>query len=269
METKHIAVVEDVQNEINRLKRYFESFSSECGVDFQITPFNSAELFLTHYRPVYDLVLMDIMLPGMNGIELAKKMREARPEMQIIFLTGYPQYALEAYDVHPSGYLLKPVKKDRLSAELDYAVLCVRRRQPVPIEAHTFGNFDLLVDGKPIAFRQAKCKELLAYLIDRHGASVTRREAFAVLWEDRMYDRPMQKQLDTIIRLLRASLTDYGIVDLFELKSAAMRINPDLLSCDAWRYLAGEEDAIRLYRGEYMSNYSWATFIEGNLNRRK
>ncbi len=215
-----------------------------------------------------DAALLDIDMPGMNGLELAKKLREKCSEMQIIFLTGFPQYALEAYEVHPSGYLLKPVKKDRLAAELAYAAGSARQKQTDHIEAHTFGNFDLLVDGRPIAFKRAKCKELLAYLIDRHGANVTRREAFAVLWEDRMYDRPMQKQLDTLIRLLRSTLTDYGIGEIFELKSAAMRINPDLISCDAWRYLAGDQEAIRAYRGEYMNNYSWAIFTEGFLDQR-
>lgn len=65
-------------------------------------------------------------------------------------------------------------------------------RDPVSrVEARAFGNFDLLVDGKRVAFKRAKSKELMAYLIDRHGASVTRREAFAVLWEDRTYDLSM------------------------------------------------------------------------------
>lgn len=215
-----------------------------------------------------DVALLDIDMPGMSGLELAKQLREQWPGIQIIFLTGYPQYALEAYEVHPSGYLLKPVKKEKLAAELAYVASKPQRAGSPRVEAHTFGNFDLLVEGVPISFKQAKCKELLAYLIDRHGASVTRREAFAILWEDRLYDRPMQKQLDTIIRLLRSTLTENRVGDIFELKSATMRINPDLLSCDAWRYLAGEEEALRLYRGEYMSNYSWAMFTEGLLQRK-
>lgn len=216
-----------------------------------------------------DAALLDIDMPDMNGIELARNIRETWPDLPIIFLTGYSQYALEAYAVHPSGYLLKPVKKEKLAEELAYAAGKAERRTTAHIEAHTFGNFDLLVDGSPVTFRQAKCKELLAYLIDRHGASVTRREAFAVLWEDRMYDRPMQKQLDTIIRMLRTTLTEYHVDEIFEMQSATMRVNPEKLTCDAWRYLAGDPKAIRVYRGEYMSNYSWAIFTEGYLDEHR
>ena len=104
-----------------------------------------------------------------------------------------------------------------------------------------------------------------AYLIDRHGAGVTRREAFAVLWEDRAYDLSMQKQLDVVIRSMRATLEEYGVSEIFDMRSGAMRVRPDLISCDAWRYLAGDPEAIRSFRGEYMSNYSWASFTESRI----
>ena len=209
-----------------------------------------------------DAALLDIDMPGMTGIELAVAIREIRPDMPVIFLTGYSKYALEAYEVHPTSYLLKPVKKEKLEAEIAYALGSARQKQHNHIEARTFGNFDLLVDGKPVAFKQAKCKELLAYLIDRQGASVTRREAFSVLWEDRLYDRPMQKQFDVILRSLRATLADCGVGEIIELQSAAMRVNPELISCDAWRYLAGDWETVSAFRGEYMSNYSWANLTE-------
>ena len=215
-----------------------------------------------------DVALLDINLPDMSGLELASAIRKIRPEMAIIFLTGYAQYALDAFRVHASGYLMKPLKREELAREIAYAANGPVHRPAAHIEARTFGNFDLLVDGRPIAFRQAKCKELLAYLIDRHGASVTRREAFAMLWEDRAYDRSMQKQFDVIIRSLRATLAACGIGQIFEMQSATMRVNPDLVSCDAWRWLAGDRDAVRAFRGEYMNNYSWANLTEGMLAHR-
>lgn len=139
-------------------------------------------------------------------------------------------------------------------------------RDPVSrVEARAFGNFDLLVDGKRVAFKRAKSKELMAYLIDRHGASVTRREAFAVLWEDRTYDLSMQKQLDVVIRSMRATLEDYGVSEIFEMRGGVLCVHPDFISCDAWRYLTGDKEAIQAFRGEYMSNYSWASLTESRM----
>ena len=212
-----------------------------------------------------DVALLDINMPDMSGMRLATLIQERWPETKIIFLTGYAQYAVDAFSIHVSGYLLKPVSRERLAAEIAHAAGDTGCRGKCRVEARTFGNFDLLVDGKPVAFRQAKCKELLAYLIDRQGASVKRREAFSVLWEDREYDRPRQKQFDVIVRSLRETLNDYGIGEILEHGGAALRVNPDLISCDAWRFFQGDPDAIQAFFGEYLSNYSWARITEGAM----
>ena len=213
-----------------------------------------------------DAALLDIDMPGMNGLELAAVIKKSWPATAVIFLTGYSQYALDAFEVHASGYLLKPVKREKLEAELRHAVPEARRKQRSRVEVRTFGNFDLLVDGKPVFDKQSKCKELLAYLVDRRGATVTRREVFAILWEDRLYDRPMQKQLDAILRSLRATLSEQGVGEILEQQSGTVRVNPDLIECDAWRWLSGEGSAANAFRGEYMSNYSWASFTEGAIS---
>ena len=72
-----------------------------------------------------DLALLDISLPDMNGIALAKRIQELRPGTDIVFVTGHPQYAADSWSVHPKGYLLKPITKKDLQEELDY-ILSVR-----------------------------------------------------------------------------------------------------------------------------------------------
>ena len=111
----------------------------------------------------------------------------------------------------------------------------------------------------------AKCKELLAYLVDRQGGGVTRAELSAILWEDRPYDRRLQKQLDVYIRSLRESLRQYGVGDMLEINRGIIRVRPEHFVCDAYLFFSGDSDAVNAYRGEYMSNYSWASMTENMM----
>ncbi|MBR3015813.1 MAG: response regulator [Clostridia bacterium] len=213
-----------------------------------------------------DIALLDIDMPGMDGIELAIRIKETNPETAVIFLTAYSQYAVQAFSLHASGYLLKPVDREKLADEFAHALRFGACRSKAWIEVRTFGGFDVFADGKQVTFRKAKCKELLAFLIDKQGSTVTRAEAFFALWEDRVYDRPMQKQLDTVIRMLRETLREYGIEDMFSMKSGTMRIVPDKISCDAYRLFSGDPDAVNSFHGTYMNAYSWASITEGYLS---
>lgn len=212
-----------------------------------------------------DLALLDIDMPDMNGLELAKALRQIRPRLSIIFITAFSQYSLDAFDVHPTGYLLKPFDQARLTKEIEYACSLQASRSSCRITVQTFGHFEILKDGRTLEFRRSKSKELLAYLVDRRGAGVTRQDAFAALWEDREYDVSMQKQMDVVIRSLRDTLQKYGIGDLFELKNRSLHILPELIDCDMYRFLDGDENAINAYFGEYMSQYTWASGMEAQL----
>lgn len=212
-----------------------------------------------------DLALLDIDMPEMSGMELAAIIKTRWPQTAIVFLTGYPQYATDAFELRAAGYVLKPASAERLEDEISYVCSMRPRPRRAHVAMRTFGRFECLVDGKPIVFQQAKCKELLAYLVDRRGNSVTRAEAFAILWEDRLYDRSMQKQLDVIIRSLRATLQENGIASILEMESGALRIDPGALECDLFRFLGGEPEAINEYKGEYMSGYVWAEQTEGYM----
>ena len=216
-----------------------------------------------------DLALLDIEMPGMSGIELAAAIKEKHPDTAVIFLTAYSKYAVSAFAVRASGYLLKPVTAEALAADVAHA-LSGRHH---PLEGHvvvrTFGGFDVLVDGRAIEFKPPKCREILAYLVDKQGATVTRAELFAALWEDRAYDRGMQKQLDNNVRSLRNILLEYGIGEILEIGRGTLRVRPDTFVCDLYLFLEGDRDAAQSYRGEYMSAWSWASMTESLLTWRR
>ena len=213
-----------------------------------------------------DLAILDINMPEIDGITLAARIKEKHPQTAVIFLTAYRQYALDAYSVHPAGYLLKPVSLEKLAAEVSYVNGSAHGSDSAHIQVKTFGNFDVYVDGKPVSFRLAKSKEILAYLVDKQGSGVTRSELFAAVWGDRLYDRKMQKQLDVYIRSLRETLQEYGVLEIFEMEKGILRVKPHTFSCDAYRFYSGGSDVINAYRGQYMSSYSWASMTEGVLS---
>ena len=90
-----------------------------------------------------------------------------------------------------------------------------------------------------------------------------------ILWEDGDYDRARQKYFDTIIRSLKETLEEYGIEDIYESDRGQMRIVPEKIDCDLYRYMAGNPDSIKSFHGEYMNSYSWASVTEGMLSTKQ
>lgn len=213
-----------------------------------------------------DIALLDIDMPTITGLDLAALIKKRRPDISIIFVTGYSRYAIDAFSLHVSGYILKPVSYEMLLKEIEYALSGKTEKHSLHISAHTFGSFDLFVDGKPVVFTRAKSKELLAYLVDQRGAFVTRSAAATVLWEDEAYDRTKQKYLYAVIRSLKDTLAQYNAESILETKRESLRIIPEKIECDLYNFLKGDIDAVNSYRGEYMKSYSWAVFTEAKLN---
>lgn len=121
----------------------------------------------------------------------------------------------------------------------------------------TFGYFDVFVNGKPIAFRNKKSKELLALLVDRRGGFISSDEAVSFLWEDEFVTPVTLSRYRKVALRLKNLLEEYGIADIVESVDGKRRIVPERISCDLYDYLKGEEENKSLFTGSYLSNYSW------------
>lgn len=220
-----------------------------------------------------DIAFLDIEMTGMTGIELAKKLKDISPKTAIIFVTGYSKYALDAYSVHARGYLLKPVTVEQVRAEIDALQDPVIQEKPLPstkvhrLKAVCFGTFDVYVDGKELTFPRSKCKELLAYLIHKRGCSITVRDIAAVLFEDKEYTTSLLSHVRTIISTMIKTLEEAGVSDIVEKRFNSVAIIPDKIDCDLYRFLNGEVDAVNSYFGEYLTEYEWAKFTVGYLDK--
>lgn len=121
-----IAIVEDENNCAETLQRFTEKYGVENNVSFSVTRYNNAVDFLTNYKPIYDLVFMDILMPDLNGMDAAKKLRRFDNKTLLIFVTNLAQYAIKGYEVNALDFIVKPVYYQDFAFKMKKAVTFIR-----------------------------------------------------------------------------------------------------------------------------------------------
>ncbi len=246
-----------VDDEALQLETIVE-YVSELYPDAQISGFTKVSDVLKHMEMgTADVAILDISMPGnINGISLGESLRQKNPRIKLLYCTGFSDYAMDAFQIHANGYLRKPIQKDALQRELRYIL-----QMPVYDETrpyiHTFGNFDIYVGNRPVAFRRKKSKEVLAYLVDREGSWVTNRELVVILWDESGSDSALSKYITLLVNEMLADLAIAGISHIVERQRGKVRLRKDAVGCDYYEYLNGDPQAKERFRFEYMSQYSW------------
>ncbi|MBQ8189723.1 MAG: response regulator [Lachnospiraceae bacterium] len=251
----NIITIDDEQSALNILTAAVKDVVPHAEIHAFRNPLDALE-FMKKQR--CEIVFLDIQMREMNGVVLARKLKEIYPKVNIVFVTGYAQYTGEAFGMHASGYVYKPVTPEKIKIEME------NLRNPVQWKAtdiyvKTFGRFELLVNGNVVSFGRDKSKEMLAYLVDRKGQSVTRKELAEVLFENTDYSRNTQNYLSKIIKELVTVLESVGAGDLLKRGLNSYAVDVNAFSCDFYDYESDSATAsdINRFCGEYIKQYSW------------
>jgi len=208
-----------------------------------------------------DIAFLDVEMAGMSGVMLAEELKKYNNEINIVFCTGYGEYRDAAFELHASGYLMKPITPEKVKRELE------NLRRPIfekkKLKVQTFGNFEVYIDGKPLAFKYRRTKELFAYLIDRVGAMCTVGEIIGILFED---EGGREDYFQKLRRDLLSTLEEVGCAGAIIHKRGMLGVVVTEVQCDYYDYLNRKRELSASYFGEYMSQYSFAELTNAHLN---
>jgi two-component SAPR family response regulator len=260
-----IFLIDDEASARNSMERVVR----EARPEAELFPFSRGQAALDAItddalRP--DVVFTDIQMPGLSGLSLAIRLRTVCPTAKIIFVTGYNEYAVDAYQLHAHGYVMKPLKTERVREELAHLErLTPLAAKPETLTVRCFGYFEVFWKGSPLHFQRNQTKELLAYLISRDGAACTNEEISTALWEDEADLRATNNRVRTLYSDLNLTLRQIGVNDALIRHRGSIAVNRERFDCDFFRMRNGDTDAVNSFQGEFMVQYSWAETVAGTL----
>lgn len=268
-----VMIVDDELPALNRLEKVLREFDNVIIADMFTDPLEFLDKAIED--PV-DLVVLDMEMPVLHGMEAARLLHAVRPDILIAFVTAYDNFALEAFDVDALDYLLKPVNEADLRRTL--ARFSKRKgngsRENAPnVSIRCLGQFAVFVDGgEPVKFRNSKSKELLAFLHHHRGAPVSKGKIIEALWGGKDSEKSQVNLHSTVYQLRKdldaANLRD--IIDQDKSGGGSYRLLLSASACDAWEFdracrqheasAATLENAVRaigLYGGGYLEDHDW------------
>ncbi|KOP71424.1 transcriptional regulator [Lysinibacillus sp. FJAT-14745] len=239
----------------------------------------------------FQVAFLDVEMPGMNGLEIARLLKEWNKNIFIVFVTAYRDYAVQAFEIHSIDYLLKPISKARLETTINriQELLHLENKStPIQINKPTltiqcFGGFVVLHNDKAIHWRTLKTKELFAFLFSNLNHHVPRDTIIDALWADTEFKKA-RVQLHTTVSYLRTTLSALGYSEVIQYANGCYILQLEDFQCDAHdleHNLNGKtetgkidvekaEALIQNYQGEFMASldYPWITSKANFMNNK-
>ena len=161
----HIAIVEDDAHDKARLKKCLKKYEDEMQQRFEITEFSDGEDITTNYTAKYDLILLDIEMAFMNGMSAAQWIREVDPDVELIFITNMPQYAIQGYKVNALDYMLKPISYFSFTETMNKALKRIGNSEKKYVVVATKGG-KMKLDISSICYVEVLDHLLLYHTVD-------------------------------------------------------------------------------------------------------
>ena len=228
-------VVDDEELSVRRLKRLL----LESGeVDSCHTFLNPAEAYDFAKANPIDVAFLDISMPDMSGMTLSRQLLELDDSIQVVFATGFENYAVEAFEVNALDYLLKPVSAERLQQTIGkIRRQNVRKTASAPvIEVQLFNGLQLFnrsPEQESIKLRSPKTEELFVYLVCK--GPVSRDQIIDALWNG-LDPNKATKNLNTNIYYIRKALGDYNLGHVLLTGKTEIRLDANYMHCDLYEF---------------------------------
>lgn len=268
-----VIIVDDEGLSLKRLSRIL----SESGEVVVCQTFrNPLEAYEYARDNPIDVAFLDISMPQISGMKLSRQLHELYEALDVVFVTGYEEYALQAFDISATDYLLKPVSAERVRQALDKIRRRPMRQEVEPVlEVRMFGGFKLMHPGpdrKPLKLRSPKTEELFAFLL--YKRSVSRDEIMDTLWSG-FESGKASNNLNSNLHYIRKAISESGLKVCLLADRNEVQIVETSLSCDLYAFerLLREirlnrdgrkellKQAATLYTGPFLKSktYEWAS----------
>ena len=160
-----IAVVEDQQEVREELCQFIRRYAAKNSLQAEAVPIEDGAAVAEHYEPGWDIIFMDVEMPGLDGFRAAEKIRETDADVVLVFVTNMAQYAIRGYEVDALDYVLKPVNYYQFSTKLSRAIQRVQRRKGGQIVLQLAGGGIQLLDTGEIYYLETRSRMLYYHTV--------------------------------------------------------------------------------------------------------